>query len=88
MTDVDGFLSCSMLPKQEHPHEGTHLGSTVCGLRACVSAFHPDTGTLARVFNASENLGTLHRLENRPKGTQSLVNLGWNSIMSTCTLFR
>ena len=34
---------------------------------------------LAGVFNASDNLGMLHRLEIRPKDRLCLDNLGWNS---------
>ena len=33
---------------------------------------------LAGVFNASDNLGKLHRVESRPKCRQLLVNLVWN----------
>ena len=34
---------------------------------------------LPGVFNASENLGKLHRLESVPKCRQCLINLSWNS---------
>ena len=77
VTDVDGFPSRS---KQEHSHEGTYLDK-LRGQRVCVSAFHSDTCALAGVFNASDNLGKLHRLENRPKSRQVLVNWVGISIM-------
>ena len=35
---------------------------------------------LAGVFNASDNLNKLHRLENRPKSRQFLVKFGWVNV--------
>ena len=67
VADVDGFPAACDQSKRNR------------GQRACVSTFPTDTCAIAGVFNASDNLGKLHRLENRPKSRHFLVDLGWSS---------